>query len=67
MDVYENEPIYGADNPLVKLDNCLCTPHIGFVEQDTYERYLGGSFDRIVAFAAGKPIEIVNAEALARR
>ncbi len=61
VDVFEEEPIYGANNPLLELDNCLCTPHIGFVEQDTYERYLGGAFDRLVAFAAGKPIDIVNA------
>jgi len=64
VDVYEEEPIVGGNNPLVGLDNCLCTPHIGFVEQDTYERYLGGAFDRIVAFFAGKPIDIVNPEAL---
>ncbi len=64
VDVYDEEPIYGAENPLVRLDNCLCTPHIGFVERDTYERYLGGAFDRIVAFAAGKPVDIVNPEVL---
>ena len=67
VDVYEDEPIQGANNPLIKLDNCLCTPHIGFVEQDTYERYLGGAFDRVAAFAAGKPIDLVNAGALAQR
>jgi D-3-phosphoglycerate dehydrogenase len=67
VDVYEEEPIQGANNPLIELDNCLCTPHIGFVEQDTYERYLGGAFDRVAAFAAGKPIDLVNAEALAQR
>ncbi len=66
VDVYEDEPIDGANNPLIELDNCLCTPHIGFVEQDTYERYLGGAFDRVAAFAAGKPIDLVNADALAR-
>ena len=64
VDVYEEEPIVGGNNPLVALDNCLCTPHIGFVERDTYERYLGGAFDRIVAFFAGKPIDIVNPEVL---
>lgn len=67
VDVYEDEPIQGANNPLVKCDNCLCTPHIGFVEQDTYERYFGGAFDRVAAFAAGKPIDLVNAHALAQR
>jgi D-3-phosphoglycerate dehydrogenase len=67
VDVYDEEPILGAANPLLQLDNCLCTPHIGFVERDTLERYLGGAFDRVAAFAAGKPVDIVNAEALAHR
>jgi D-3-phosphoglycerate dehydrogenase len=67
VDVYEEEPILGANNPLVQCNNCLCTPHIGFVEQDTYERYLGGAFDRVAAFSAGKPIDIVNADAIAQR
>jgi D-3-phosphoglycerate dehydrogenase len=58
--VFDDEPVLSASNPLIKLDNCLCTPHIGFVEQDTYERYLGGAFDRIVAFAAGKPFGVAN-------
>ena len=64
VDVYDEEPIFDAANPLVGLDNCLCTPHIGFVERDTYELYLGGAFDRILAFAAGKPVDIVNPEVL---
>jgi D-3-phosphoglycerate dehydrogenase / 2-oxoglutarate reductase len=67
VDVYEDEPIFGANNPLLGLDNCLCTPHIGFVEQDTLERYLGGAFDRVVAFAAGKPIDVVNPAVLVKR
>ncbi len=28
LDVYENEPP-AADNPLVKRENCLCSPHLG--------------------------------------
>jgi D-3-phosphoglycerate dehydrogenase len=64
VDVYEDEPVLGASNPLVKLDNCLCTPHLGYVGQDTFERYLGTAFDHVTAFAAGKPINVVNPEVL---
>jgi len=64
VDVYEDEPVMHANNPLLKLDNCLCTPHLGYVGRDTFERYLGGAFDRVAAFAAGKPIDIVNPEVL---
>lgn len=64
VDVYEEEPVVNRNNPLVGLDNCLCTPHLGYVGVDTFERYLGGAFDHVVAFAAGKPINVVNPEAL---
>jgi D-3-phosphoglycerate dehydrogenase len=64
VDVYDEEPVMNANNPLVKLDNCLCTPHLGYVGVDTFERYLGGAFDHIVAFASGKPVNVVNPEVL---
>jgi D-3-phosphoglycerate dehydrogenase len=66
VDVFDDEPVLDANNPLLKLANCLCTPHLGYVEQDTYERYLGNAFDQITAYAAGKPINVVNPEILNR-
>ena len=53
VDVYEEEPILGASHPLLQLDNALCTPHLGYVEKDSYELYLGQAFDQVLAFAAG--------------
>jgi D-3-phosphoglycerate dehydrogenase / 2-oxoglutarate reductase len=67
VDVYENEPVTGGDHPLLKLDNALCTPHTAWLEQGTYELYFGEAFDNIVAFASGKPVNVVNPEALAGR
>jgi D-3-phosphoglycerate dehydrogenase len=55
VDTYESEPVLGADHPLLHLPNCLCTPHIGFVEKDNYEAYFGVAFDNINAFATGSP------------
>ncbi len=66
VDVYEHEPVLGAAHPLLHLSNALCTPHIGYVERDNYERYFGIAFDHINAFAAGKPTGLVNPEALAQ-
>ena len=60
VDTYESEPVLGADHPLLHLPNCLCTPHIGFVERDNYEAYFGIAFDNINAYAAGSPQNIVN-------
>jgi len=67
VDVYEDEPVLGAAHPLLKMDNVICTPHLGYVEKDTYEDYYGVVVDQIVAYAAGNPINVVNPEALAKR
>jgi D-3-phosphoglycerate dehydrogenase len=55
VDVYESEPVLGANHPLLQLPNCLCTPHIGFVERDNYEAYFGLAFDNINAYQAAAP------------
>jgi D-3-phosphoglycerate dehydrogenase len=67
VDVYEKEPVLNGDHPLLKLDNALCTPHTAWLEQDTYESYFGEAFDNILAYLSGKPVNVVNPEALARR
>ena len=64
VDVFEEEPVLGARHPLLALDNALCTPHIGYVERDAYEYGFGNAFDQILAYAAGRPINVVNPEAL---
>ena len=64
VDVYEHEPVLGADNPLLKLDNALCTPHLGYVEKGKYEVMFTAAIDQLLAFAAGRPINVVNPEAL---
>jgi len=66
VDVFEDEPVLGANHPLLKLDNALCTPHIGYVERAGYERIFGSIFDQIIAYAGGKPVNVINPDALAR-
>ena len=63
IDVFESEPILQG-HALLRLENCICTPHIGYVEQDSYELYFGAAFDNIINFIQGKPSHIVNPEAL---
>ncbi|MEY3638770.1 MAG: hypothetical protein RIR68_1903 [Pseudomonadota bacterium] len=65
VDVYEAEPVLGAQHPLVQHPRALCTPHIGFVERDNYELYFGIAFDNLNAFASGQAQNVVNPEALA--
>jgi len=64
VDVYEEEPLLNPDYPLLKMNNVVCTPHLGYVAIDGYERMLGMVFEQILAFAAGKPINVINPDAL---
>lgn len=63
VDVFESEPILQG-HALLRLENCICTPHIGYVEQETYEMYFGAAFDNVVNFIAGQPSHVVNPAAL---
>lgn len=63
VDVFESEPILQG-HPLLRLENAVCTPHLGYVEQDSYELYFNAAFDNVLAFLAGNPTNIVNPEAL---
>jgi D-3-phosphoglycerate dehydrogenase len=67
VDVFEDEPVIGAAHPLLKMDNAICTPHLGYVERDSYESYYNDAVEQIVAYAAGKPINVVNPEALGKK
>ena len=63
VDVYESEPIlqgYG----LLRMENVICTPHIGYVERESYELYFSGAFKNILAFDEGDVSSVVNRDAL---
>ncbi len=64
VDVYEDEPVLGGEHPLLKMKNVVCTPHLGYVEKETYEQYYDVVVDQIVAYARGNPINVVNPDAL---
>jgi len=66
VDVFEEEPVAGS-HPLLKLDNVIAVPHLGYVERDGLESMFSTIFDQVVAFAAGKPINVQNPEALSAR
>jgi D-3-phosphoglycerate dehydrogenase len=67
VDVYEEEPVLGGKHPLLAMDNVICSPHLGYVTREEYELQFSDIFDQIVAFAAGKPINMVNPDALKQR
>jgi len=63
IDVFEAEPILQG-HPLLRMENAVCTPHIGYVEQDSYELYFRTAFENVLNFLRGEPTRIVNPEAL---
>ncbi|MFY3627580.1 D-2-hydroxyacid dehydrogenase family protein [Achromobacter xylosoxidans] len=65
VDVFESEPMTDPQHPLLQLPNAICTPHIGYVTEDEYETQFSDVFDQIVAYAAGKPIHVINPAVLA--
>jgi len=67
VDVYEQEPLRDTADPLLTMDNVVCTPHIGYVSRDEYEIQFTDIFDQILAYAAGAPTNVVNPDAIGKR
>jgi D-3-phosphoglycerate dehydrogenase len=63
LDVFTDEPL-APDSPLLRIPTVLATPHLGYVEQDSYEIYFRAAFENVVNFAEGKPTNILNPEVL---
>ncbi len=59
LDVFESEPL-APESTLFRRHNVLATPHLGYVEQNSYEIYFKAAFENVVAFAAGEPRNILN-------
>jgi D-3-phosphoglycerate dehydrogenase / 2-oxoglutarate reductase len=60
VDVYEEEPLWETNYPLLHMKNVVCTPHIGYVTRDEYDLQFTEIFDQIEAYCSGKPINVVN-------
>jgi D-3-phosphoglycerate dehydrogenase len=65
LDVFENEPL-PKESPLLRMENVLATPHLGYVEKSSYETYFAAAFQNVVDFAGGTPKNVLNPEALAK-
>jgi D-3-phosphoglycerate dehydrogenase len=65
LDVFTDEPL-PADAPLLSIPTVLATPHVGYVEKDSYELYFRIAFENVVNFANGTPTSILNPDALGK-
>jgi D-3-phosphoglycerate dehydrogenase / 2-oxoglutarate reductase len=63
VDVFESEPILQG-HTLLRMENAICTPHIGYVERESYELYFRAAFQNILDFIAGNSASVHNPEAL---
>ena len=60
VDVYDSAPVKIGGETLLSLPNVLATPHLGYVEKNSYELYFQITFENIVNFFGGHPINIAN-------
>ena len=67
VDVFEQEPLQDPHDPLLSMNNVVCTPHIGYVTREEYELQFTEIFDQINAYATGTPINVVNTGVLPER
>jgi len=67
VDVFDEEPLRDASDPLLLLDNVVCTPHIGYVTRDEWELQFRDIFDQVIAYGAGSPTNVVNPDVLEHR
>ena len=59
IDVFEAEPVSKL-NPLLQMENVLATPHLGYVEQTSYELYFRAAFQNILDYANGNPKNVLS-------
>jgi len=58
IDVVSSEPIKDS-NPLLSAKNCIITPHISWAAKESRERIMSATYDNILAFLDGAPINTV--------
>ena len=64
IDVFDHEPLRDTTDPLLRMDNVICTPHVGYVTREEWELQFCDIYDQINAYQAGSPINVVNPDVL---
>ena len=62
LDVFQTEPL-PADHPMRSLDNVVLTPHMGYVSEESYNRFFSQAVENIEAYLDGRvPAGALNPE-----
>jgi phosphoglycerate dehydrogenase-like enzyme len=64
LDVFQTEPL-PIDHPLRSLENVVLAPHMGYVTEESYDRFFRQAIENIEAYLDGRiPAGAMNAEVL---
>ncbi len=63
LDVFSEEPL-PPNHRWTGLPNVVLTSHRGWVTRETLDRFMSAAVDNALAFVAGRPVNVVNPEAL---
>jgi phosphoglycerate dehydrogenase-like enzyme len=55
LDVYDDEPL-AADHPLLKRQNVVLTPHLGFVNDPVFAKFGPGVVENLMNWLEGRPL-----------
>lgn len=61
IDVYDSEPIMQG-HALLRMENTICTPHIGNTNKENLEQQYRKAFDHILNYAAKKQLPLLNSD-----
>ena len=64
IDVYDVEPL-SKDHPILKLDNAVLAPHLGYVNDHNYGIFYPQQSEAVLAFLNGAPIRVINPDVIA--
>ena len=64
IDVFDHEPLHDPTDPLLNMENVICTPHIGYVTREEWDVQFSDIYDQINAYQEGAPINVVNPDVL---